>query len=249
MNSKDNKKPTLFISYCWSDGNNYADELETQLTDVFEVKRDKSQLIVNDNLYDFMAEIANCNYVIIVLTSAYVNSLNCMLEMSYILEQPDWENKLMVLVINEDLYKTEKKLEILNFWNSRRKKLIEMSDSEKVGLEIIEEEKKYVESISKCSEVFLYGLSRRKNPTQIAVVNEMIKKAKNSSKTQSTIVTEREQLLLDFIKNNNGLSVREIAEKMCYSHAFTTRLLRGLLDKDVIEVTGSVKERRYYYKQ
>ncbi len=50
-------KQTLFISYCWKDGNIYADELETQLKDEFEVKRDKSQLIANDDIYDFMAEI------------------------------------------------------------------------------------------------------------------------------------------------------------------------------------------------
>ena len=36
-------KQTLFISYCWKDGNIYADELETQFRDEFEVKRDKSQ--------------------------------------------------------------------------------------------------------------------------------------------------------------------------------------------------------------
>lgn len=29
----DNLKPTLFISYCWNDGNVYADELEAQLND------------------------------------------------------------------------------------------------------------------------------------------------------------------------------------------------------------------------
>ena len=40
MNYNDNPKPTLFISYCWDDGSVYADELEAQLVDYFEVKRD-----------------------------------------------------------------------------------------------------------------------------------------------------------------------------------------------------------------
>lgn len=35
-------KPTLFISYCWKDGNTYADELETQLKKEFDIERDKS---------------------------------------------------------------------------------------------------------------------------------------------------------------------------------------------------------------
>ena len=41
MNANANLQPTLFISYCWNDGNVYADELEAQLTDYFDVKRDK----------------------------------------------------------------------------------------------------------------------------------------------------------------------------------------------------------------
>ena len=56
MNANDNLQPTLFISYCWNDGNVYADELEAQLTDYFDVKRDKSQLIVNDDINDFFKE-------------------------------------------------------------------------------------------------------------------------------------------------------------------------------------------------
>ena len=88
-------KQTLFISYCWKDGNIYADELETQLRDEFEVKRDKSQLIANDDIYDFMTEIANCDNVILVLTSEYVKSLNCMLEMSYLVSQTDWALSLI----------------------------------------------------------------------------------------------------------------------------------------------------------
>ena len=101
------EKESLFISYCWSDGNVYADELEAQLTDYFEVKRDKSQLIANDDIRDFMAEIANCDNVLIVLTADYVKSMNCMLEVSYLLQQPDWAYKAMVLVVDETIYGTD----------------------------------------------------------------------------------------------------------------------------------------------
>lgn len=45
---------TLFISYSWSDGSGYADELERELSDYFEVKRDKSQLNANDDITQFM---------------------------------------------------------------------------------------------------------------------------------------------------------------------------------------------------
>ena len=77
MKCEDSKmsKEKLFISYNWKDGNSYADELETQLGEKFDVKRDKTQLIANDDIFDFMAEIANCENVIIVLTAEYVKSI------------------------------------------------------------------------------------------------------------------------------------------------------------------------------
>ena len=59
----ESKKESLFISYCWSDGNTYADELEEQLRDYFDVRRDKSQLIANDDLREYMATIAECDNV------------------------------------------------------------------------------------------------------------------------------------------------------------------------------------------
>ena len=108
-------KQSLFISYCWKDGNTYADELETQLKEEFNVQRDKSQLIANDDIYDFMVQIANCDNVIIVLTEEYVKSLNCMLEMSFLVSQEDWPMKAMVLVIDNSLYSIERKLEIINY--------------------------------------------------------------------------------------------------------------------------------------
>lgn len=168
-------KQTLFISYCWKDGNIYADELETQLRDEFEVKRDKSQLIANDDIYDFMTEIANCDNVILVLTSEYVKSLNCMLEMSYLVSQTDWAMKAMVLVIDDSLYSVERKIEIINYWMLRQKKNFNDLNSVEIGKTILEEEKEYVDLICGQVELFFKGISRRKNPSQIAIVNEVIK--------------------------------------------------------------------------
>lgn len=165
------EKQTLFISYCWKDGCVYADELETQLTDVFDVKRDKSQLIVNDDLYSFMKGIADCDNVVIVLTAEYVKFLNCMLEMSYLFGQEDWPMKAMVLVIDDSLYATERKLEVLNYWNLRQKKYSDQLGTEAIGAEILAEEKEYVDQIRDQLEDFLKGVSRRKNPSQIAILS------------------------------------------------------------------------------
>lgn len=242
------EKQTLFISYCWKDGNTYADELETQLKEEFDVKRDKSQLIANDDLYDFMADIANCDNVIIVLTTEYVKSLNCMLEMSYLVSQDDWAMKAMVLVIDDSLYSVERKLEIINYWLLRQKKCTHELCSSDVGKAIIEEEKEYIDIICGQVENFFRGVSRRKNPSQIAIVNEVIKKSKRSRKCEQDLVAKGEKAVKEILEKNGHMTLRELAFNMGRTEASTSRLLSNLMEQGVIERVGKGKS-GYYVKK
>ena len=229
-------KQSLFISYCWKDGNTYADELETQLKEEFNVQRDKSQLIANDDIYDFMVQIANCDNVIIVLTEEYVKSLNCMLEMSFLVSQEDWPMKAMVLVIDNSLYSIERKLEIINYWLLRQKTCID-------GMR--DEERNYIDQICEQVEKFLRGLSRRKNPSQIAVVNEVIKKSKRNRKAESDLIARGEAFVKDYISKNGNITLKELAEASGRSSASVRRMISDLLEKGGIEKVGVGKEMRY----
>ena len=238
-------KQRLFISYCWKDGNTYADELETQLKDTFDVKRDKSQLIANDNLYDFMAEIANCENVIIVLTAEYVKSLNCMLEMSYLVSQDEWGMKAMVLVIDDSLYSIERKFEVMNYWILRQKNNHASLKDADFGKALWEEEKEYIDLICENMEKFFEGLSRRKNPSQIAVVNEVIKKSKRNRKAESDLIARGEAFVKDYISKNGNITLKELAEASGRSSASVRRMISDLLEKGCIEKVGVGKEMRY----
>ena len=243
------EKESLFISYCWSDGNVYADELEAQLTDYFEVKRDKSQLIANDDIRDFMAEIANCDNVLIVLTADYVKSMNCMLEVSYLLQQPDWAYKAMVLVVDETIYGTDRKIEILNYWNLREKRAKGQIDTSDIGKTILEEDAKNISDICGQLENFLYGISRRKNPSQIAVVNELVRR-KNNPKISNVgmQISDKEKAVIEFINTHKNVSLKEIADGLSLTQAYTSRLLKRMQDKKVVEVEGTNRSRRYIVK-
>lgn len=238
-------KQSLFISYCWKDGNTYADELETQLKEEFNVQRDKSQLIANDDIYDFMVQIANCDNVIIVLTEEYVKFLNCMLEMSFLVSQEDWPMKAMVLVIDNSLYSIESKLEIINYWLLRQKTCIDGMRDEEIGKTIWEEERNYIDQICEQVEKFLSGLSRRKNPSQIAVVNEVIKKSKRNRKVESDLIARGEAFVKDYISKNGNITLKELAEASGRSLASVRRMISDLLEKGCIEKVGVGKEMRY----
>lgn len=226
---------TLFISYCWKDGNTYADELETQLNSHFKVLRDKSQLIVNDDIFDFMEKIANCDNVIIILTSEYVKSLNCMLEMSYLVSQKDWALKAMVLVIDDSLYSIERKLEVINYWIMRQKKTLDALNSSNSGKKIWEEEKRYIDLICQEIEFFFLGVSRRKNPSQIAIVNEVINKAKKNKADKEALIKKGKDFVLQYIEKNGEMTLQELCQETGSSREYVRRLISNLMEEKVIE--------------
>ncbi|MCD8197767.1 MAG: TIR domain-containing protein [Lachnospiraceae bacterium] len=240
-------KQTLFISYCWKDGNTYADELETQLKDEFDVKRDKSQLIANDDMYDFMAGIANCDNVIIVLTSEYVKSLNCMLEMAYLVSQEDWASKSMVLVIDDSLYSLDRKIEVINYWLLRQKRIL--NESDEVGKSLYEEEQEYLDLICDKVEQFFKGVSRRKNPSQIAIVNEVIKKSKRNKQPEQELIGNGQTAVLNLIKENEGITMAELAEKSGRSRATIQRYVSNMIENGTIERDGTRKSGYFVFKK
>ena len=235
-------KQRLFISYCWKDGNTYADELETQLKDTFDVKRDKSQLIANDNLYD----------LIIVLTAEYVKSLNCMLEMSYLVSQDEWGMKAMVLVIDDSLYSIERKFEVMNYWILRQKNNHASLKDADFGKALWEEEKEYIDLICENMEKFFEGLSRRKNPSQIAIVNEVIKKSQRSQEQEHEMrecVVKGEDLVKEFLAVNGNMTINELSEKMNRTRAATMRYISNLSKEGVIERVGDGKNGKWVLKK
>lgn len=240
---------TLFISYNWKDGNSYADELESQLQEKFDVKRDKTQLIANDNLDDFMAEIARSDNVIIVLTEEYAKSLNCMLEMSYLVQQEDWEMKSMVLVIDESIYKIENKLDVISYWNDYQKRLENKMTYAVQGKSILKEEQDKVERICAEVEKFIKGISRRKNPSQIAIVNEVIKKSDKNREAKKTFVEKGELFVKSFLAENGKLTIKELSEKSGKSTAYSHRIVSQLVEQGAIEKSGTGTTAKYSLKE
>lgn len=243
------EKERLFLSYNWKDGNVYADELESQLSSHFDVRRDKTQLIANDDIYDFMADIANCENVIIILTEEYVKSLNCMLEMSFLVMQPDWKMKAMVLVIDDSLYSTSRKMEIISYWRLQQAKLNSQLDTLDDGKTILEEEKGYVDSICNQVEQFLKGISRRKNPSQIAIVSEIIKKSEANKTAKKDIVRTGEEYVKKFLAENGNLTIRQLSEKTGTSPAAIHRMVRNLVEQGQIEKNGAGRFVTYAVKE
>lgn len=115
------------------------------------------------------------------------------------------------------------------------------------GIQILKEEKEYIEQICDQVENLFVGITRRKNPSQIAIVNEVIKKAKSDDATKSEILetlNEREKKVLEIISKNENVSIKELSEQSSISMATAQRFVSQLKDKGVIELVGAGRQRK-----
>lgn len=230
MLNNDATKQTLFISYCWNDGTLYADELEKQLCDRFDVKRDKSQLNCNDDIDAFMRKIAECDNVVIVLTKGYLKSLNCMKEVTYLTEQLDWPMKSIILVVDDEIYGWEKQKEVIYYWIQRRDNFIDSTKC--VSAEkLFDPECNLLERICNKLEDFFIQLKKRNNPSQIAVVNEIIQMSKRDKTKELELVDSEKQKVEKIIKERKLTSIKQINEESKIPMEAIDRLVGNLSEE------------------
>lgn len=156
--------------------------------------------------------------------------------------------KAMVLVIDNSLYSIERKLEIINYWLLRQKTCADGMRDEEVGRTLWEEERNYIDQICEQVEKFLRGLSRRKNPSQIAVVNEVIKKSKRNRKDEIDLISRGEEFVKEYISQNGNITLKELTEASNRSTASVRRTISRLLEQGSIEKVGVGRETRYIVK-
>ena len=228
-------KKTIFISYNWEDGNYYADELEKELKDKLEVFRDKSSLDVNDDIDDFMRKIADCDVVVLVLTKKYMHSINCMKEASYLVEQPEWKRKVLCLVIDSDLYNDDFQNEIIQYWDDildkEQKKLFEQKSKRKVQIDKVEA----LKMICRDVEDLLINVKKKNNPSQIAIVNAIIKCSNRRTQREEATNSRNEKIVLEYLEKNGGIDMASLTEVINLNTPAIKRYVSRLIDSGVLE--------------
>ena len=97
--------------------------------------------------------------------------------------------------------------------------------------------------------MFFKGISRRKNPSQIAIVNEVIKKSKRNKECEQDLVGKGEQAIAEVLEKYGHLTIKELSEKASISQASARRLVANLSKKGVIEQSGDGKARYFIQKE
>ena len=122
---KERKKlPVAYISYRWL---GKPLDIVDQVCYMYRskqvyYKRDKEDCQYNDNITDFMNEIREGKPVVIVFSKEYFTSYACCYEMSGIFNHDDYEERLLSIIVDEELRDDEKCYrDIIGYWEDRRK--------------------------------------------------------------------------------------------------------------------------------
>jgi len=157
----------IFISYSWTNSN-IADQIEKDLSHFpISFVRDIHDIEYKSSISNFMQEIRNSDFAVLLISEHYLKSRNCMIEILHILNEQNFDEKILPIIINSpSIYSSETRISYTKYWIEEKNKLNILISSLPATaiLKEIEKLKEIEEIVSKIND-FLVHLSDIKNIT------------------------------------------------------------------------------------
>lgn len=176
------KTKTVFLSYCHADAD-LANIVEKSLNkhDDIIVSRDINKTQYRDDLDEFMKTIRNHDFVVSIVTRKYLQSLNCMYEITELMKDPNFNDKLLFIIVNKadakyykeqniyenfeaGIYDFNKRLSYITYWDNKGKEMENSLKSADLPSEMIAEfalEKRKLVSIIPSTSSFMSLLQKK----------------------------------------------------------------------------------------
>jgi len=171
--------PRIFLSYCWDDTER-ANTIDAYLKEKgIIVTRDIRGVDTWQSLKDFMQTIRNNDFAVLLISDAYLKSVNCMYEVLEIMKEQKYRTRIFPAIIDSAIYSTDKQIEYVQHWENRVATLkgnlasLEYTNGLALGYEL-----KKVEDISRSVAEFLHTISDMKNPMIDDVAEAIYEKLK-----------------------------------------------------------------------
>lgn len=142
-NNIEARAKTIFISYCWADSE-VANQIQKNL-DIpgLNIIRD-IKMEYKDSIFNFMKQIKNEDYALLLISDNYLKSLNCMREVLEILEENNFSQKILPIILpNTKIFKPEHRIDIIKYWeknienlNSKIRELNSLTNTEEIIVSI-----------------------------------------------------------------------------------------------------------------
>lgn len=114
----------IYISYNWEGASAH---IVDYLCFVLEnkgipFKRDRKDCLYQDNIKEFMDAIRSGKKVIVVLSRPYLKSRNCMYELSGILADPSYKDRILPVVVDDTIREDIFYVELVKYWKEQKEK-------------------------------------------------------------------------------------------------------------------------------
>lgn len=120
--SKDHK--TIFLSYNWHDGKT-ADKIDRHLSGLSSVtvKRDVRDIGPWKSIRDFMEDIRQQDYAVLIVSDFYLKSNNCMFEVTEIMKEREYADRIFPAVVETGIYDPLVRAGYISYWQQECDKL------------------------------------------------------------------------------------------------------------------------------
>lgn len=110
----------IFLSYNWNNKTE-ADYVEKNLSSIgISIRRDLKDIKYKDDLREFMRQIRDSDYAIILISTDYLKSPNCLYELSELFKDRDFDKKILPVICDKTkIYGIKDKVEIIKYWSDK----------------------------------------------------------------------------------------------------------------------------------
>ena len=126
----------IFLSYCWAD-EEIASDIEMHLAKDPEINlhRDKLDIRKWGSIKQYMQSIPKMDYMILLISDAYLKSANCMYEVLEVMRDRQYQDKIFPAVVHTGIYKPAIRASYVKHWQAEYEEL--KHDLEGIGIQNI----------------------------------------------------------------------------------------------------------------
>ena len=114
----------IFLSYCWKN-EKVANLIDSYFSGMnIKIIRDKRDLEYKQSLKEFMKTIRDAEYVIMIISKDYLESKNCMYEVSEFVKNKDFKNRIIPIITAESkIFDINEKINYFKYWENKKREL------------------------------------------------------------------------------------------------------------------------------
>ena len=119
-------QPEIFVSYSWGgDSEALVDEIQRRMAERgVLITRDKNEIRYRDSIQQFMHRIGVGKCVIVILGKAYLESKNCMYELTQIASRPEFARRVYSIVMPDaGIFDAITRVRYVKYWENKRAEL------------------------------------------------------------------------------------------------------------------------------